>query len=272
MYNAMYGPGQCYDQTVACYTNGTNEQCSSADNFCASNVEELLDNAGRDEYDIRELYDDPFPPAFFVDYLNTPKLQAAIGAFTNFSTSSPTVGNSFGTTGDDDRQDGTIAAVRTLIADNVTVVIYAGDADYNCNWLGGQAVVKEINPPSWDCAGYVNVSTSDGIVHGQVKQSGAFSFVRVYESGHEVPFYQPEIALALLQRALKQKDIATGKKHVYPGSSYLTVGPAESTYREGIATVQFVEYPDTATYNTTTNEPNPVNGTLSKRSGLVGLI
>lgn len=75
-------------------------------------VEEIYDNVlNRDEYDIRELDPDPFPPEyvscvsvplissmvwgleltpktthrFYVQYLNTPAVQAAIGAYVNFS-------------------------------------------------------------------------------------------------------------------------------------------------------------------------------------------
>lgn len=95
-------------------------------------------------------------------------------------------------------------------------------------------------------------------MHGQVKQSDNFAFVRVYESGHEVPFYQPVLALELFERAINGKDIATGEKH---WKQYKSVGPAESTYREGNGTMQFAVLPANATYNTTTNAPNPVNGT-----------
>lgn len=42
---------------------------------------------------------DPFPPRFYVDYLNTPKVQSAIGAYVNFSEFSPTTGDAFATTG-----------------------------------------------------------------------------------------------------------------------------------------------------------------------------
>lgn len=55
---------------------------------------------------------------------------------------------------------------------------------YIGNWLGGEVVSNEVGQPGFDCSGYTNISTSDGTVHGQVKQSGAFSFVRIYESGH----------------------------------------------------------------------------------------
>lgn len=129
MYNAMYGPGNCFDLTTACRDTGVDEVCSYADDFCAQEVESILDEAGRDEYDFRELAPDPFPYEFYVAYLNTPAVQAAIGAFVNFSESSPYVGTAFGSTGDDDRETGTIEAVRDLVSQGVYVVEYAGDAD-----------------------------------------------------------------------------------------------------------------------------------------------
>lgn len=30
----------------------------------------------------------------------------------------------------------------------------------------------------------------DGVEYGEVRQYGNFSFMRVYEAGHEVPYYQ----------------------------------------------------------------------------------
>jgi len=258
MYNSLYGPGNCVDQTLDCYARGINSICSAADNFCASQVESLYDNyLGRDEYDMRELTPDPFPYGFYVSYLNTPAVQSAIGAYQNFSEYSNTVGTAFGTTGDDDRESNTIQDVRKLLKQGVQVVMYFGDADYSCNWLGGQVVAREIDAPGFYSAGFVNVTTSDGIVHGQVKQSGSYSFVRIYESGHEVPFYQPLAALEMFERALGNKDIATGKVNVT--HKYKTVGLPTSGYREGNATVQFEVLPPNAIYNTTLNGPNPAS-------------
>jgi hypothetical protein len=112
-----------------------------------------------------------------------------------------------------------------------------------------------INAPGYCDAGFTNISTSDNIVHGQVKQSGLFSFLRIYESGHEVPFYQPLAALEIFERALKQADIATGKDMI--SGAYKTQGTPTSTYREGNATVQFEVTPSNATYNTALNAPDP---------------
>lgn len=256
-YNNLYGPGNCVDMIKDCAARGINEICAYADNFCAYLVESVYDTyLGRDEYDMRELTPDPFPYSFYVDYLNTPEVQAAIGAYQNFSESSNAVSQAFTYTGDDNRESGTIEAIRSLLEQGVTVMLYAGDADYNCNWLGGEAVAYEIGAEGFSCAGYTNLSTSDGIVHGQVKQAGAFSFVRIYESGHEVPFYSPVAALEIFDRAINGKDIATGT--VTPSSSYLTEGTKDSEYREGNSTIQFEVLPANATYNTTTNAPNVV--------------
>ncbi|KAM0801207.1 putative serine carboxypeptidase [Usnea florida] len=257
VYNNLYGMGNCVDQLTECAATGSNDICSAADNYCADNVESIYDEVlNRDEYDIRELEPDSFPPEFYVAYLNSQTVQSAIGAFQNFTEYSAAVGNAFNTTGDDGREDGTVADILELLKQGVTqVTMYTGDADYNCNWLGGEVVSHQVGQPGFNLSGYTNVSTSDGIVHGQVKQSGSFSFVRIYESGHEVPFYQPEVALAIFERAIAGLDIATGRVTVT--SEYQTIGPPTSDYREGNATVQFEVVNTNATYNTSTNEPGP---------------
>ncbi|KAL5118868.1 hypothetical protein ACEQ8H_003191 [Pleosporales sp. CAS-2024a] len=265
-YNNVYGAGNCVDRTKECYRTGQNAICDAADNFCTNEVERLYDvYSGRDEYDMRELTPDPFPYSYYVDYLNLASVQKAIGAYQNYTESSHTVGGAFVNTGDDERESNTIEDVRKMLAAGVSVTLYYGDADYICNWLGGQVVAEEINAAGYGDAGFVDVWTSDRIVHGQVRQSGLFSFVRIYESGHEVPFYQPRAALELLERVLRRKDLATGTATVGPG--YRTVGPATSTYREGNATVQFAVLPANATYNTALNAPDAASTWAATKTG-----
>lgn len=274
VHNALYGSGNCYDQTVDCNIRGDNAVCATADSFCASNIETALGRyAQRDEYDIRELAPDPFPYGYWQDYLNSAKVQQALGAFVNYTgDGGNTVYNAFTNTGDDDRESGTVEASRSLAEQGIYTVHFAGDADYNCNWLGIQAVLDDIDAPGYTEAGFVNISTSDAIVHGQVKQSDNVAFVRIYESGHEVPFYQPLVALEMFERAICGKDVATGKQRVAKGDGYLTVGEAKSTYREGNGTVQFDVVPEGSKYNTTTNEPDlpPGNGTANVKRSLGG--
>ncbi|CZS99758.1 related to carboxypeptidase [Rhynchosporium agropyri] len=265
LYDNLYGSGNCTDQIKNCAATGLNDICRAANAFCALYVENLYDKyLGRDKHDIRFLSPDPFPSKFFIDYLNAPEVQAAIGAYQNFSESSLTVYDAFVTTGDESRESGTVEALNKLVSQNVTVMLYAGDADYDCNWLANEVTAEEVKAPGFDCAGYVNITTSDTVVHGQVKQAGKFSFVRVYDCAHEVPFYQPLAALEIFDRAINGKDIATGVHS--PADGYLTVGTKKSKYREGNSTIQYEIVPWDATYNTTTGLPNPPGGL--KRRGL----
>ncbi|KAH8892090.1 alpha/beta-hydrolase [Thozetella sp. PMI_491] len=258
MYNALYGPGQCIEQLNACAASGDDQICSDADTFCYEEVELVYDDAtGRDEYDFREFYPDPFPYNFYVQYLNTPKVLEALGAFVNYSDYSNAVGTGFGLTGDDGREMGTVEDVRKLVKANVTVALYAGDADYICNWIGVEAVADEVRAPGYKCAGYANMTMSDGKSYGQVKQAGKFSFTRVYESGHEVPFYQPLASLEMFDRVIRGLDIATGTVAVGPG--YATKGPKKSTwFQEGNATVQWEVVSTNYTYDPSVNGPGPL--------------
>jgi carboxypeptidase C (cathepsin A) len=269
VYASLYGAGNCTDQLKQCKATGDNTICSRADNYCANNIEGPYDSiSGRDEYDVRELTPDRFPYSFYTSYLNTPKVQQAIGAYVNFSSSNSAVSQDFGLTGDDGREDNTIEDVQTLLQDGVAVAMYAGDADYNCNWLGGQAVAEEVAGNGfqfgWAAAGFQNITTSDNIVHGQVRQSGKFSFSRIYLSGHEVPFYQPLVALQLFSRVITGRDVATGLSIV--GKCYRTVGSKQSTYREGNSTVQYKVVPANTTYNVNTGAPGgPWGATPARR-------
>ncbi|KAB8297299.1 hypothetical protein EYC80_002654 [Monilinia laxa] len=255
MYNNVYGAGNCIDQIKDCAATGTNNICQAADDFCANIVELLYDNyLGRDEYDMRELMPNPFPYAYYKSYLNTPKVLAAIGAFQNYTGGSNAVSRAFANTGDDGRELGTVAAVSELLNQGVFVHLMFGDADYNCNWIGGEVIADLINATNYDIAGYTNITTSDSIVHGQVKQSGLFSFSRVYEAGHLVPFYQPLAALEIFERVIGRKDIQTGTIDINTNKTYLTVGTPKKD----------------STYNTTLNGPNPVNKAKALKRALLG--
>lgn len=143
-----------------------------------------------------------------------------------------------------------------------------GDADYDCNWYGGQVMVEHIAAGSttpglknaYASAGFQNLTTSDNVVHGQVKQAGPLTFVRVYESGHQVGFFQPLAEKAIHDRSVAGLDIATGRVNVKvpaaDGTLYQSVGSPSSTYREGGRTVQNTTLPSNATYNYANNEPN----------------
>lgn len=94
--------------------------------------------------------------------------------------------------------------------------------------------------------------------------------MRIYESGHEVPFYQPLASLELFERALARKDIATGKHTVKSHGGYKTHGTPTSEYWEGNGTIVMEVLPSDATYNTTLNGPNPSSSSKARRDNVQG--
>lgn len=71
----------------------------------------------------------------------------------------------------------------------VRISLLYGDADYICNWFGGEAVSLAANysdAENFREAGYAPFLV-DGVEYGATREYGNFSFTRIYEAGHEVP-------------------------------------------------------------------------------------
>lgn len=68
----------------------------------------------------------------------------------------------------------------------------------------------------------------DGVEYGETREYGNFSFTRVYEAGHEVPYYQPVASLQLFNRTLNGWELPTGEKKLTP--DFGSDGPATATH------------------------------------------
>ncbi|KAM3555624.1 hypothetical protein ARSEF4850_005902 [Beauveria asiatica] len=265
MHEDLFGPKGCLGRLRECHENNDQKQCEAADRYCVGHIDGFPERyANRNVYDIRQLNPSPFPYGFYKDYLNRADVQEAIGAFTNFTSSSTAVAEAFHTTADVGRSVGSVEALQSLVNHDIAVAMWAGDADAICNWMGGQAVADMVGVAGWADAGFANLTASDGKVHGQVKQLRKYSFTRFYEAGHEVPFYQPLASLEYFERVIGGLDVATGKVDIAGTTTrcddhhhyyYRTVGTPESTYRQGNATVQWKATPKNATYNVDTHRP-----------------
>ncbi len=231
--NSLYGRGNCLDKIRKCYATGIDGVCSAADTFCADEVEDAFPRVfARSQYDVRELDSDTTPRSPWRDYVDSPAVQRAIGAYTNYTGSSSTVGDAFAATGDDAREAGTIEDVQALVAAGLNVLILYGDADYICNVHGGFVVADKINAPGYADAGFARIQYTNGTdAPGEARQANNFAFVRVYQAGHTVPAFQPSIALDIFNRTLLRKDLVTGNTDI--SASYRTVGPKVSTYGKG---------------------------------------
>jgi len=86
------------------------------------------------------------------------------------------------------------------LAAGIDLLIYAGDQDFICNWIGNQAWA---NTMAWPHQGDYNTTTPvdwyvDCKAAGTLQASNGFHFLRVYDAGHMVPMDQPVVALAMI--------------------------------------------------------------------------
>lgn len=138
-------------------------------------------------------------------------MQNALGVSLNYTTSNSDIYYAFADTGDFIYSN-FLEDLETILDLGVRVNLFYGDADYICNWFGGEAIANALNytnTAEFAAAGYVPF-TYNGIEYGETKEYGNFSFTRIYEAGHEVPYYQPQAALALFNRTINHVNIADG--------------------------------------------------------------
>jgi len=101
-----------------------------------------------------------------------------------------------------------------------------GDRDWICNWINGEETSLHLNHTSSEgfrAAGYAPIEITPFYSGGQVRQYGNLSFSRVYQAGHMVPSYQPEVAYKIFMRTMFNKDVATGVRDIR--DNYSTEGP-----------------------------------------------
>lgn len=70
----------------------------------------------------------------------------------------------------------------------------------------------------------------DGEEFGVVRQYGNYSFLRLYEAGHQTPYYQPKASLAHFTRLINGLTIADGSAPVT--DDYQTGGSPNSTHTQ----------------------------------------
>ncbi|KAF2149189.1 alpha/beta-hydrolase [Myriangium duriaei CBS 260.36] len=158
-------------------------------------------------YDVRSTRDDPNPPRTYRGYLNSTSVRYKIGAKKAYVPYSNAVDHAFSTTGDNCRSS--LPALSQVVSSGVRVLLYAGDADWMCNYLGGVAVANAVNWSGQDCFRKASLEpyTVNGHAVGLFKSVKNLSWLQVYGSGHEVPYYTPELALQVFRQTMGRQPI-----------------------------------------------------------------
>jgi len=98
-----------------------------------------------------------------------------------------------------------------MLEDGVRVMIYAGDLDLICNWLGNARWVDGLEwagAEQWAAAPEAEWSAGGGTAGGTVRSAAGLSFVKVYQAGHMVPMDQPQNALGMISAFTRGKELA----------------------------------------------------------------
>ena len=137
----------CQPAIQQCASSGSNTDCANAQTTCYDEVEgPLSQSANFDVYDIREPSNDPYPPKTYATYLQTASIQQKIGARVKYQECPAAPYNKFSATGDDSRS--TLPQLSSVVSSgSVQTLIWAGDADWICNWYGGFDVANAIEYP-----------------------------------------------------------------------------------------------------------------------------
>ena len=221
---------KCVPALNTCKSSGSNSACETADNTCYNDIEGPLSatpaNGGVaaydfDVYDVREPSADPYPPETYSSYLLQPSVTSAIGAKATYTECPNAPYNKFAATGDgkpspprpstthpltlplsDSRSF--LTQLSSVVQSGIQVVVWAGDADWICNWFGGLAAANAVTYSGTSAfnAAPLNTYTVSGTQGGTFKTVGNFNFLRVFGAGHEVPYYQPQVALQVFKQIM----------------------------------------------------------------------
>lgn len=138
------------------------------------------------------------------NFLNDPEVQKALGVVNakKWVDCSMTVGGPFMFSGD-------IVAnfeknVAEIIDSGVRTLIYNGDCDIMCDWIGSKKWMTELE---WKHSLHWSLMPDTGYFVagakvGMERSFAGFTFLQLYDSGHMVPRDQPEVALAMIQEFL----------------------------------------------------------------------
>ncbi|KAG1908428.1 alpha/beta-hydrolase [Suillus fuscotomentosus] len=220
MSNALYGSNGCIVQEKACYAAGhstsSNRICQDADDYCIDNIYYPAVE-GYDQHDLRQNLSILSPPEYYMDYLREKHVMEKIGAEVKYEECANAPMEQFAKTGDASfcptfppRDARTwLPQLSALANSEMKILIWAGDADINCNWLGSHASVLAMDwygNKTLHNTPFTNM-TINGIPVAAVQNVDNFSFVWVYAAGHLVPAFQPQVALEIFLQVIQKEQL-----------------------------------------------------------------
>ncbi|OJD30733.1 carboxypeptidase y [Diplodia corticola] len=200
---------RCANLIESCYNSESVWSCVPASIYCNNAMLGPYQRTGQNVYDVRGKCEDSSNLCYtelgwISKYLNQDDVKKALGAeVSSYDSCNFDINRNFLFQGD------WMQPFHRLvpgILEQIPVLIYAGDADFICNWLGNKAWSEALEWPGKKAYAPLPLEDlklgGDGKKIGEVKSSGNFTFLRLHAGGHMVPYDQPEASLDMLNRWL----------------------------------------------------------------------
>ncbi|KAI0924127.1 hypothetical protein AcW1_006330 [Taiwanofungus camphoratus] len=208
----------CQRLIKSCYDFESRLTCVPALLYCNSQIMGPLVQLGYNPYDVRRKCDRSkdgdlcYPQMNWIDtWMNAPATKRALGVAPSldFTSCNMEINQAFALQGDGSHNSAKL--LPELVEDGIRLLVYAGNADMMCNFIGNERWVEQLEtsfhkefaatkPVPW-------VTMETGLMAGMVRSAGGngltagnITFVAVHDAGHMVPYDQPEASLDLLDR------------------------------------------------------------------------
>ena len=206
---------RCLSLIESCYNSESVWSCVPASIYCNNAILAPYQRTGQNPYDVRIPCNDGNlcygELSYITKWLNQKSVMKALGVeVESYDSCNFDINRNFLFQGD------WMQPFQRLvpgILEKIPVLIYAGDADFICNWLGNKAWTEALEWPGqkqFKAAELEDLrieldGSKDGRKIGQVKSHGNFTFMRIFQAGHMVPYDQPEASLEFYNRWLEQE-------------------------------------------------------------------
>ncbi|EGN93789.1 hypothetical protein SERLA73DRAFT_171708 [Serpula lacrymans var. lacrymans S7.3] len=191
--------------------------CQAARDFCDQELQEPFFDTGKNPYDISKDCEGDigdtlcYPVTKFISqYLDQVDVRETLGvdpSVGNFSSCSGPVGSAF--TAALDIYHETYTHVAQLLERDVRALIYVGDYDWICNWVGNERWTLNLEWSGKEdfVAQELRDWEVDGKSAGKTRSASGLTFATIHGAGHMVPYDKPQEALQLVNRWLAGGDL-----------------------------------------------------------------
>ncbi|KAF9326742.1 hypothetical protein BG006_009872 [Podila minutissima] len=203
----------CADLIQSCYDTNSVFRCLPAAAYCNKEMIAPYQMSKQNPYDVRKKCEGDGGLCYPIldtiqEYLNQEDVKAALGVQVDeYKSCNMQINMRFMLQGDWMKPFHHM--VPPLLEDGIRVLLYSGDADFICNWMGnkawalelpwsGQAKLQEKKDKKW---------FANGDHAGDVRTSGPLTYLRVFGAGHMVPYDKPAESLEMFNTWIRNKKL-----------------------------------------------------------------